>query len=200
MFFLVISKIFLLFVNKLIADVKYSLFHREFLQQQIQTQLRQKQSFFLKFLMDLWNLLQILNILEKKDEPHSLCTSQIRDCKRNGWLREMSKKPHFRTSVDSQHVKGSQTLLKHVRSHFYHISSYLCDKMSSEMSLLKISEILGLFVNMLTADDNLSFQNRENLPQQYPMPLSNFVLHFWDLDQISNILEKKMSLLSWCIS
>ena len=53
MFFLVISKIFLLFVNKLIADVKYSLFHREFLQQQIQTQLRQKQSFFLKFLMDL---------------------------------------------------------------------------------------------------------------------------------------------------
>ena len=49
MFFLVISKIFLLFVNKLIADVKYSLFHREFLQQRIQTQLRQKQSFFLSF-------------------------------------------------------------------------------------------------------------------------------------------------------
>ena len=40
------------------------------------------------------------------------------------------------------------------------------------MSLLKISEILGLFVNMLTADENLSFQNRENLPQQYPMQLS----------------------------
>ena len=35
------------------------------------------------------------------------------------------------------------------------------------MCLLLISEILGLFVNALTADDKYSFRNRKNL--QYPI-------------------------------
>ena len=34
------------------------------------------------------------------------------------------------------------------------------------MSLLVICEVLGLFVNTLTADDKYSLFNRENLPQR----------------------------------
>ena len=40
------------------------------------------------------------------------------------------------------------------------------------MSLLVISEILGLFVNTLTADDKYSLCNRENLLQSIQMQLS----------------------------
>ena len=36
-------------------------------------------------------------------------------------VRRMSKKHRFGISFDSQHVKGSQTLLKSVPQHFYHI-------------------------------------------------------------------------------
>ena len=40
------------------------------------------------------------------------------------------------------------------------------------MSLLVISEILGLFPNTLTTDDKLSFHNRANLLQAIQMQLS----------------------------
>ena len=40
-------------------------------------------------------------------------------------IRKMSKKPEFRTSFDSQHLKGPQTLLKAPLLHFYHIFSLL---------------------------------------------------------------------------
>ena len=69
----------------------------------------------------------------------------------------MSKKTRFRAPFDSQHVRGCQTLLKSVQKHFNH---------SHKMSLLVICEILGLFVNTLTADDKYSLFNRENLPQR----------------------------------
>ena len=42
------------------------------------------------------------------------------------------------------------------------------------MSLLVISEILGLFPNTLTADDKLSFHNRENLLQAIQMLKCNY--------------------------
>ena len=66
------------------------------------------------------------------------------------------------------------------------------------MSLLVIFETLGLFVNTLTVDNNSSLCNSENLQQPIQMTLSkkqkpflNFLLHFWNLNQILNILEKK---------
>ena len=53
------------------------------------------------------------------------------------------------------------------------------------MSLVVICKILGLFVNILTADDNCSVLNRFNLTQPIQMQLSNkqktlvnFLLHF----------------------
>ena len=37
---------------------------------------------------------------------------------------------------------------------------------------LSVSEILGVFVNTLTADDNYSLNNRKNLPQPIQLQLS----------------------------
>ena len=49
---------------------------------------------------------------------------------------EMSKKPRFRTPFDSQHFKGSQTLGKSAWQNFYHIFSSLWEKLTWKMSLL----------------------------------------------------------------
>ena len=38
-------------------------------------------------------------------------------------VRQMSEKPCLRTPFDSQHIKGSQTLVKPAREQFYHIFS-----------------------------------------------------------------------------
>ena len=40
------------------------------------------------------------------------------------------------------------------------------------MSLLLVFEVLGLFVNTLTAENKFSLRNSENLPQQFQMQLS----------------------------
>ena len=52
------------------------------------------------------------------------------------------------------------------------------------MSLFVICELLGLFVNTLTANDKYSLRDSQNLPQLIQMHLSNkkvfrnFLLHF----------------------
>ena len=67
-----------------------------------------------------------------------------------------------------------------------------------------ICKILGLFANTLTADDKYSLLKRENLTEPIQMQLSNkqknffrffFLVHFLNLDQILNILKKKITLL-----
>ena len=40
-------------------------------------------------------------------------------------VKQMSKKPRFRTPFNSQHIKASQTLLKSLWLRFYHICSTL---------------------------------------------------------------------------
>ena len=40
-------------------------------------------------------------------------------------VRPLFKKHRFRTPLDSQHVKGSQTFVKSAREHFHHIFSLL---------------------------------------------------------------------------
>ena len=41
---------------------------------------------FVDFLLHFWNVHAIQNILEKKDEYHSLIISEIMDCERGGYL------------------------------------------------------------------------------------------------------------------
>ena len=56
------------------------------------------------------------------------------------------------------------------------------------MSLLVLSEILGLFINTMTVDDMYSFPNNENLPQPIQMQLSkkqkNFFSNFCSISKI----------------
>ena len=82
-------------------------------------------------------------------------------------------------------LKGSKYLKSlYDRQHFYYIFSSLWEKLSCKMSLFVICELLGLFVNTLTANDKYSLRDSQNLPQLIQMHLSNkkvfrnFLLHF----------------------
>ena len=67
------------------------------------------------------------------------------------------------------------------------------------MSLLVIVEILGVFVNKLTADNKYPVEDCENLQLTIQRNLSekrkrfcSFYLHFWNLHQIIKILKENM--------
>ena len=68
----------------------------------------------------------------------------------------MPKKPSLRTLMDSQHVKGSERLIKSARQYFFHIFWSLGKKISSKNSLLVVSQILRVFLNIMTQDDKYS--------------------------------------------
>ena len=68
-------------------------------------------------------------------------------------VRWISKKPSFRTTFDSQHAKGDQ-------KGFYQISSSVWGKLRCKRSLLAMFQVVGLFVNTLTANGKYSFLNR----------------------------------------
>ena len=120
----------------------------------------------------------------------------------------MSKKLRFRTPLDMQHAEGSQTLPKSARRNIDCICSSLCQNLSSNISLLVISGLFGLFVNTLTTDDKYSLCNRDNLGEPIEILLSKkqkcfflqFLLHFSNLYQILNILEKKMTFINYVFS
>ena len=104
---------------------------------------------FSKFFLEFLKFTSNVENFEKKDEPDSLCISEIKDCERGGETR--SKKPRFKTPFDSHYAKVFQTLLKSAAQHFYHIFLSLWGKLSLEVSLILISEILGMFGNTLIA-------------------------------------------------
>ena len=68
----------------------------------------------------------------------------------------MQKKPSVRTLMESQDVKESDILLKSARKYFCHIFYSLLKEISSKNSVLVVSEMLRLFVNILTPDDKYS--------------------------------------------
>ena len=66
------------------------------------------------------------------------------------------------------------------------------------MSALVTSEIFRLFVDTLTSDVKYSRRNMQIFWQQLETPLSqkrktffDFLLHFWNLHEIENIVKKK---------
>ena len=64
----------------------------------------------------------------------------------------MNKEPSVRTLMDSQHAKGSETLIKYARQYLFYNFWSLWKKISSKNSFLELYETLRLFVNMLTPD------------------------------------------------
>ena len=117
-------------------------------------------------------------------------------------VRLLSKKSRFRTRFDSQHVKGSQTLLKSEWGNFYHVFSLFRGELIWKTSPLVIIQILGVFINTLTADDNYPVPDYKNLQLPIEMQLSSKQTCFFQffvpfLDSTSNFkhfLKKRWSL------
>ena len=117
-----------------------------------------------------WNLRQISNILEKKRIVIANVLPVLQTVK--DFVRPLPKKHGFRTYFDSQHVKGSQTLVKSSGERVYHNSSSLWAEMIWKNSPLVKYEVLGAFVNTLTAD------------HKYPV---------WDCEKLTFAIETQLS-------
>ena len=96
------------------------------------------------------NFQQILNNLKKEKVVIANIFPKLQNLK--DFVRQHSKKRTFRSSFESQHVKGSQTLVRSASENFSFILSSLWGDMIWKPSLLVKFEILGVFVNTLTAD------------------------------------------------
>ena len=81
-------------------------------------------------------------------------------------VKPLSIKRRFRTSFDSQRVNGCQPLVKSAWEYFCHIFWSLWREMSCKVSPLWKLEILGVFVNTMTADEKYPVRDCENL--QFP--------------------------------
>ena len=68
----------------------------------------------------------------------------------------MPKKSSVRKLMDSQHDKGSERQLQSARPYFCHISLSLWKELSSKMLFLVVSEMLRLFVEILTPNEKYS--------------------------------------------
>ena len=114
------------------------------------------------------------------------------------WLDHILKKVVFRSSFDSQQVKGSQTLVKSAWEQFYHIFSLLWREKILRMSFLVKFEIFGVSVNKLTADDKYPAWDFENIGSlfncnyiKHERFYLNNLFHWGNLQQILNIFKKK---------
>ena len=95
----------------------------------------------------------------------------LRDYRLSNLGRPLFKKCRFRTPLGSQHVKGSQTLVKSAWEHLYHIFWSLWGETTWKLSPLLNLEIWGVFVNTLTADENYPFGDSGDLQFSIQMQL-----------------------------
>ena len=102
-----------------------------------------------------------------------------------------SKRSCLRTPFANERVNEFHTVLKSARHNYYPLFSSFRGKLSCQKSSAVWCEILRLFVNAWTADDNYSGSNMQSLPQQFQTSLSqkqktfsDFLLHFWNVHKI----------------
>ena len=112
-----------------------------------------------------------LNVFKKKMIVLANVFAQLKTVK--NLVRPLFKKRRFRTSFDSQHVKGSQKLVKSSWEHFYQIFTSLCWEMIRKISPLFKFENIGVFLNTWTADYKYSVPDCENLQFPIQMQLSS---------------------------
>ena len=118
----------------------------------------------------LWNLHQILNNFRKTKIVIANVFPKLQTVK--DLVRPLSIKCSFRTSFDSQHSKVSQTVVKSASQHFYHVFPSLCGEMIWKISPLLKFEMIGVFLNTLTADEKYGVPDCENLRFPIQMQLS----------------------------
>ena len=117
------------------------------------------------------NLHKILNILKEKMIVIANVFPKLEIVKK--FVRTLSKKRRFRKRFESQLVKASQILAKSPWERFYHVFSSFWGKLIRKMSPLVTDEILGVFVNTLTADGKYPVEDWENLPLSIQMQFSD---------------------------
>ena len=157
------------------------------------------QKMFSKFFPDFLNLHKIWNTLKQTMNFRCFLFLKLKTAKIGVIL--MPKKPRVITLIDGQHVKGSETLHESPPQFFCHIFWWLWKEISSKNSLLVVSVILRLFVNILATDSKYSFSVKTSVERnefgcndlQIKKNFLNFFLHFQNLHKIWNTLRKKMS-------
>ena len=122
---------------------------------------------FLRFLLHLWNLHQILNIFKKKKIVIANVLAKLTTVQ--GLVTPLTIQRRLKTSFDSQHVKRFHTLVKSWWEHFYHIFSSLWEEIIWKTSPWLKFGIIGLFLNTWTADHKYPVPDCENLP--FPIPI-----------------------------
>ena len=124
---------------------------------------------FLNFLFHFWNLCHILNFLKEKMIVIANLFPKLETV--NNLFRTLSKNRRFRACFDSQHVKAFQILAKTPWQVFYLDFLSFSGNLISKLSSLVLDEILGVFVNTLTADDKYPVQDYVNLQIRIQMHL-----------------------------
>ena len=125
---------------------------------------------FLNLLLHFRNLHQILNNLKEKMIVIANLFPKLQTVK--NLVRTLPKKSRFRTRFESQHVKASQILTKSPWEPFYPVFFIILRAVELENVPLELDEILGVFVNTLSADDKYPVQDCQNLPLPIPMQFS----------------------------
>ena len=135
------------------------------------------------FLLHFWNLHQIFKHSEKKMTLLAYVFTKLQTARHV--VRQMYKKHPFRTLLDNQHVKRSQTLVKSAWQYFYDFFRHSERKWFGKKPLLVICEILWHLVNTLSTDDKFLFVIVKFYRKQFKCnylrkkwPFLNFFLHF----------------------
>ena len=84
----------------------------------------------------------------------------------------MSKRPCFMQRFGSQHGNVTKTPPRSARNHFDTTIPLISSRASRKRLVLVRSQVLGQFVNKMTADYKYFRQNLENLPQQVQTQIS----------------------------
>ena len=148
------------------------------------------------FLFHLWNLHQISNIFQIKKIIIANVFPKLATVQ--GLVTPLNIQRRLKTSFDSQHVKGYQTLVKSSWVHFYHIFSSLWGERIWKTSPWLKFEIIGFLLTHGLLITCILFRivrifrslfNSSSLKNKKHFP--GFLFDLWNLHQISNILQKK---------
>ena len=90
----------------------------------------------------------------------------------NIFVGKLCKEYRFRNGFGSQHVKACQLLAKSPGQGFYEVFLSFSVRLIWKMSPLVLGEILGVFVNILTADGKYPVDGLENLELPIQMQFS----------------------------
>ena len=126
---------------------------------------------FLGFLFHLWNLHQISTIFKKKKIAMGNVFAKLGTIQR--LVTPLTIQRRLKTSLDSQHVKRFQTVVKSLWEPLYHISSSHWGEMIWKISPWMKFEIIGFFFNTWTADYKYPVPDCENLPFPIQIQLSS---------------------------